>query len=600
MKPRLWFVQLVLLLHLLVLTIAITPGKSNSSVGPGPEAVRDNNDSPIYEERVAPYEVDGTIYDEDGDIMIYRVGDSVFVNLTIDICRYKEHIAFNTRCYNGRYLGPTITVKQGDTLIIDFYNNLGDELPFEKEENELGWPNHTSLHIHGIHASPDEDNPFNVVAPGDHGVYMVHISDDHYPGTFWYHDHYHGSSAYHIFGGMHGAFIIEPKEPDNFYTLFIKEMREIVIVISNLKMYAWDNGDYHGFVEYYGYIGDQIDLDLEIDYSQYNNTFVINGKYQPKIDIAVGEWNWLRIINAGASITIPLRFNSSACEVHVIAVDGVFIETPIEQFAYYIFAGSRIDVAVRCFAFGSHQIQYWKDPDNIWIYNGVDSGDNQLLFTLEAVREHTKTALDISDYECPEKPEYLQDLREIPTEQIAGRFTIESTFVSVSDDHFGFNGDDWDGTGNSTLFSMELGKVYEITFTTDIAVHPIHIHVNHMQIINDTEVAWSVFDTHAMHTVGTWRDTVYSVFERNTTVRVRPTKYTGYALVHCHYVIHADRGMMAEIEITESTDDDDDGDEEELETSSTTEESSETSSTQTQGEEEEVLSSNSDASEQHS
>jgi FtsP/CotA-like multicopper oxidase with cupredoxin domain len=44
-------------------------------------------------------------------------------------------------------------------------------------------------------------------------------------------------------------------------------------------------------------------------------------------------------------------------------------------------------------------------------------------------------------------------------------------------------------------------------------------------------------------------DTIYSTFERNVTVRVKPDKFTGYALVHCHYVIHADRGMMAEIEL---------------------------------------------------
>jgi FtsP/CotA-like multicopper oxidase with cupredoxin domain len=49
-------------------------------------------------------------------------------------------------------------------------------------------------------------------------------------------------------------------------------------------------------------------------------------------------------------------------------------------------------------------------------------------------------------------------------------------------------------------------------------------------------------------------DTIYSTFERNVTVRVRPDRFTGYALVHCHYVIHADRGMMAEIEIVESMD----------------------------------------------
>jgi FtsP/CotA-like multicopper oxidase with cupredoxin domain len=506
-----------------------------------------------YEQRVTPLaDENGTIYDSDGDVMIYRNGTTVHVSLQIDICRYSEHVSFNTRCYNGKFVGPTITVMQGDTLVVTVYNAL-DQDPPDELENEMHWPNHTSLHFHGIHASPHEDNPFQTVNPGAEEVYILNIAEDHYPGTHWYHAHYHGSSAYQIFSGLHGAFIIEPKDSEGFYTSFFKQMREIVLVLSNLKFYSWDNGDWHGLIEYYTLIGDDIDLDLDLDYSQYNNTFAINGKYQPYIDIAVGEWVWLRMINAGASLIVPLKFNSTKCEQYAIGVDGVFLDEPVDLNAYYIFPGSRLDVAVRCSEMGNHSVQFWKDPDNIWIYNGVDSGENVLLFTLEADRIHSFETLDIDAYECPEKPDYLEDLREIPTDEIAGRFEIESTFVSVDDDYFGFNDVRWDGTGNTTLFTMEIGKVYEITFTTDLAVHPVHIHINHMQVINDTQVEWSVFDTHAMHQVGTWRDTIYSVFERNVTVRVRPDSFTGYALVHCHYVVHADRGMMAEIEIVETT-----------------------------------------------
>eukprot|EP00475_Leptophrys_vorax_P034766 TRINITY_DN5655_c0_g2_i1.p1 TRINITY_DN5655_c0_g2~~TRINITY_DN5655_c0_g2_i1.p1 ORF type:complete len:176 (+),score=22.27 TRINITY_DN5655_c0_g2_i1:78-530(+) len=131
------------------------------------------------------------------------------------------------------------------------------------------------------------------------------------------------------------------------------------------------------------------------------------------------------------------------------------------------------------------------------------------------------------------------------------RDTIYAVFERNTTVRYGFNGVNWDGSGNSSLFTLELGKVYELTFTTELAVHPIHVHINHMQVVNDTQVAWSSFDTHAMHTIGTWRDTIYAVFERNTTVRIRPTKHTGYALMHCHYVIHADRGMMVELELVE-------------------------------------------------
>eukprot|EP00475_Leptophrys_vorax_P043234 TRINITY_DN8258_c0_g1_i1.p1 TRINITY_DN8258_c0_g1~~TRINITY_DN8258_c0_g1_i1.p1 ORF type:complete len:565 (+),score=108.74 TRINITY_DN8258_c0_g1_i1:95-1696(+) len=503
-----------------------------------------------YESRVSPMVDDnGVLYSWAGTPVMFRDGHNVYVNLTVDICQYNEHITFYTRCYNGDFLGPTITVRQGDVLYVYLVNNLQDETGDELE-NEMHWPNHTSLHFHGIHAAPHEDNPFDSVGPGENRTIIVHIEDDHYPGTHWYHAHYHGNGAYQIFGGLHGAFIIEPRNRDAFYTDFLKNMRPIVVVLSNLKMFSWDNGGWHGFVEYHDFIGDEVDLALTIDHSKYNNTFAVNGKYQPYIDIAVNEWIWLRLVNAGASLIVPLKFNSTQCQHYAIAVDGVFLEEPVDMNAYYIFPGSRLDVAVKCAEFGNHSVQFWKDPDNIWIYREVDSGEDVILFTLEADRLHDGPSMEIGSYQAPEKPAYLDDLRDYPADEIAGRYDIRSVFVSEDDDWFGFNDDvRWDGSGNSTLFSLEVGKVYEITFTTQMAVHPIHVHVNHMQIVNDTEVEWSSFSTHAMHQIGTWRDTIYSVFERNVTVRVRPDRFVGYALVHCHYVIHADRGMMAEIEL---------------------------------------------------
>jgi FtsP/CotA-like multicopper oxidase with cupredoxin domain len=433
------------------------------------------------------------------------VGDDVYVTLTLDVCRYSEHISFNTRCFNGEFVGPEITVKQGDVLHVTVINNLGPESSDFAPMNELHYPNHTSLHFHGIHASPHEDNIFEIIEPGENATLTIHIGFEHYPGTHWYHAHYHGSSAFQIFSGLHGAFIIEPREPQVFYSEFFKQLRPVVLVFSNLKMYSFDNKEWHGFIEYQELIGDTMDMDLEMDYSLHNNTFAINGKYQPNVELAVGKWVWLRMINAGASLIIPMVFNSSDCEEYAIGVDGVFLDQPIELSAYYIFPGSRLDVAVRCHAPGLHSVQFWKDPDNIWIYRGVDSGDDQLLFQLEAVGEREGTSLSIRDYVVPQKPEYLRDLTSVPDHEIAARFTIDSDFIDEDWDFFGLNHQRWAGSGNSTLFTMEIGKVYEILFTTDLAVHPIHVHINHMQIVTDEEVAWSNFSTHAMHQVGTWR-----------------------------------------------------------------------------------------------
>jgi FtsP/CotA-like multicopper oxidase with cupredoxin domain len=478
-------------------------------------------------------------------------GTTVYVDLTVDICRYEEHVSFNARCYNDKFQGPTITVKQGDTLKVTLRNNLGSETG-DDEDNEVHWPNTTALHFHGLHASPAQDNILKTAGPGETVELEIYIEEDHYPGTHWYHAHYHGSSHYQVMGGLFGAFIIEPRNP---YPQFIAEMNEILLVASNLKIWAWDNGEWLGYYQYWDGIGDEIDLDLVLDTSKYNNTFVFNGKYQPSIDIAVNEWNWLRVINAGNGLMLPIRFNSTFCEHYVIGVDGVFLDEPISNLAYYVLSGSRFDFAVRCTELGNHSVQFFKDPDNVWLYYGVDSADKALLLNLQALRVHEGASLPLEKYEAPEKPSYLDSLMEVPTEDIAGRFTVYSEWYDSDNDQFALNGEIWQGTTNSTIFTMELGKVYEITFTTQLAVHPIHIHTNNFQIINDTQVAWSQFDTFSVHYTGTWRDVIYSVFERNVTVRIRPDRYIGFIPIHCHYLIHSDRGMMREIEILPNTDD---------------------------------------------
>jgi FtsP/CotA-like multicopper oxidase with cupredoxin domain len=527
-----------------------------------------SNDIP-YEHLVSPVTTpNGSVFQDDGTEMIYRIEPNyVHVTLTIDICRYQEHIAFNHRCYNGKFVGPAIHVKQGDRVAITVVNRLGPETG-EYFMNEYHFPNHTSLHVHGLHVSPFQDNSFDIIAPGENKTIVLDIPVDHYPGTHWYHSHYHGSSSYHILSGLHGAFIVEPRDPVEFYPQFFQQMREIVLVLSNLKIYSWFFAEYAGLPEEAGKVGDEIDLDLDVDTSLYNNTFAVNGKYQPPIQIAVNEWNWLRMINAGATISFAIKINSTECEHYVIGYDGVFLDEPLQKHAYYIFIGARLDLAIKCTSSGLNPVELWMDYENEWIYAGIDAAEHQVLFDLQAIdMETTNAPLPIDAYEVPTKPSYLDSLMDVTEDELAGKFEINSAYDD-SGANFFFTEHDWAGQGNSTLFSLELGKVYEITFTNVFSAHPIHIHVNHMQVFQDEEVAWSTFDTHALHEPGVWRgkvksfttlladfvlfflpDTVYNVKQRNVTVRVRPDKFVGMALIHCHFVPHADRGMMAEIEI---------------------------------------------------
>jgi FtsP/CotA-like multicopper oxidase with cupredoxin domain len=98
--------------------------------------------------------------------------------------------------YNGRIPGPTIRVRQGDRVRIQFLNGSDHE---------------HSIHFHGIHPGNMDgvfDAASGVVQPG--GNYTYEFDAEPF-GVHLYHCHT-TPLAKHIAKGLYGAFIIDPKE----------------------------------------------------------------------------------------------------------------------------------------------------------------------------------------------------------------------------------------------------------------------------------------------------------------------------------------------------------------------------------------------------
>jgi len=66
--------------------------------------------------------------------------------------------------------------------------------------------------------------------------------------------------------------------------------------------------------------------------------------------------------------------------------------------------------------------------------------------------------------------------------------------------------------------------------------HPLHIHVNHFQIVSFEEDGTSDSQgTSAYFLPGQWRDTIPS-FQGKLTFRFRPMDFTGEVVMHCHFL----------------------------------------------------------------
>jgi suppressor of ftsI len=126
--------------------------------------------------------------------------------------------------FKGRNVAPILRVSPGDTIQIDYVNDL----PAKAQGSCAISPcmDMTNLHFHGLEVSPNapQDDVLTMMAmPGQSLHYTVAIPQDHPPGLFWYHTHPHGESHRQVLDGMSGAIVIEGMER---YAPEVRHLRE--------------------------------------------------------------------------------------------------------------------------------------------------------------------------------------------------------------------------------------------------------------------------------------------------------------------------------------------------------------------------------------
>ena len=124
-----------------------------------------------------------------------------------------DHRVVHTPTFEGTIPGPTLSLKPGDTLSINIFNDL----PANPKVQRMGFfphdPYTINLHTHGLEVSPlgISDNIYRTMPPGIGKPYPVevHIPADHPSGTYWYHTHKHGAVTFQLISGMAGFLIVK-------------------------------------------------------------------------------------------------------------------------------------------------------------------------------------------------------------------------------------------------------------------------------------------------------------------------------------------------------------------------------------------------------
>jgi bilirubin oxidase len=179
----------------------------------------------------------------------------------------------NVYAYNGSVPGPTLDLREGDSVIIHFRNDL---------------PEQTTVHWHGVHVPAKADgSPLLPIAPGEVHDYRFRVAAGS-AGTYWYHPHPDRRSGFQVAMGLFGGIIVRaPNDP-----LAARGIPDKLLILSDNRF------DSTGAIDFPDPRSIAAGVDLEN--GREGNVLFVNGQVMPTIPIRRGELQRWRIVNASA------------------------------------------------------------------------------------------------------------------------------------------------------------------------------------------------------------------------------------------------------------------------------------------------------------
>jgi len=431
--------------------------------------------------------------------------------------------------YQGKNTPPVIRVQPGTVLKLEYKNGLAAQ----SKEDCFGHPcmQMTNLHFHGLHVSPNapQDDVLDMMAsPGETLHYSVQVPPQQPPGLYWYHTHSHGESYVQDLDGMSGAIVVEGIER---YVPEVRDMRERILVLRNLVL-PTDAAKRKGVVESVAMQTTQCGAAGE----KPEAAFTVNGTLRPKIDIAPGERQFWRIVNASPDLYADLELDSGSFEV--VALDGMplaYHDPSIRKRSMshvLLPPAGRVEAIVTGPPADSHAALRSRCFDT-----GPDGDANPAMVLADVVSApssnlEARPAIGGPPVHLSFTPAVLKKV-EASEPQFVVDFTEDKQGFYINGQKFEMN--------SGPMLTVDVGSLqhWRVTNSTK-EVHPFHIHQVHFLV-------YAVDGKPVKDPV--WLDTVNVPYGSSADLVMDFTDpiIRGMSLFHCHLLKHEDKGMMAKI-----------------------------------------------------
>jgi FtsP/CotA-like multicopper oxidase with cupredoxin domain len=388
--------------------------------------------------------------------------------------------------FNGRVPGPTLEARAGDVLEVHLANRL---------------PEPTVIHWHGLRVPAAMDGTDMVqrpIAPGESFTYRFRLPD---AGTFWYHSHM--NETVQIERGLYGALVVHGENEPELDG-------ERVLVLDDVAL------DRQGAIEPPGWW-------IEHHDGRQGATRLVNGQQEPALEIAAGQVERWRIVNAASARYVRLSIGGRPFTI--IATDGGLIDAPVRATEVLLAPADRVELAVGPFTEGE-------------VLN-VDALRYDRRTVARARNEHFAT-LRVGPA-APSRAAIPAKLRDIPP-LVTGPVTPTREVhlgVKASLRHgvdFVVNKEQHHRDQPVTVGELQVWDVINDTLMD----HPFHLHGFFFQVLelNGEAPAFR-----------SWEDTVNVPPKGRVRIAWMPDDRPGEWMYHCHILEHHESGMMGHFEV---------------------------------------------------
>ncbi len=446
------------------------------------------------------------------------------VSLTLRAVNENGRDAF---AFNGGTIAPVIRASPGDVLKITYINDL----PAKSSETCAVNPcmNMTNLHFHGLTVSPNppQDDVLGMLAmPGQVLHYTVEIPRNHPPGLFWYHTHPHGESDRQVLDGMSGAIVIEGMER---YAPQVGRLRERVMVVRGRDI------EHDPKAAELRRVAEIPSKGCGGEPEAAGEIFTVNGALRPRIEIAPGERQFWRIVNASPDRYLDLQLDGQTLEI--VALDGMPLayhepKAPTRTTNHLLLApAGRLEAIVTGPPRGTHSALR-----TLCVDAGPDGDPHPEMILAELVPPSSK-APPTQAHTIDHRPPRYKPIDVGPLKKGAPNF-----IVTFTEDKNGFyiNGRKF-APDAAPMTSARIGTYQHWRIVNQTAeLHPFHIHQVHF-------LAYAENGVPLKHPE--WLDTVNVPYRGSVDVILDFTDpvIKGMSVFHCHLLNHEDKGMMAKV-----------------------------------------------------